>query len=218
MSERPSAFPPALDHLVLAGPDLEEAVEHAAALLGVRPAPGGAHPQWGTRNALLALGPRAYLEVIGPDPANAGPPPALFGIDRLAGPRLVTWAAHPAGLGAGLGAGLKRARDLGLDLGAIAEGSRRRPDGVDLRWRLTDPFAAREEGVVPFFIDWGDSPHPSESAPRGAELVGLRAEHPRPERVAGILRGLEVGIEVAGGPEAVLIARIRTAAGAVELR
>ncbi len=33
-------------------------------------------------------------------------------------------------------------------------------------------------GIVPFLIDWGDTPHPSQNAVQGLALTGFRAEHP----------------------------------------
>lgn len=84
-----------LDHLVIATPELERTVDDLEDRLGVRATAGGQHPGRGTRNALLALGERSYLEVVGPDPEQATPPRARwFGIDLLAGPRLVAWAAN----------------------------------------------------------------------------------------------------------------------------
>ena len=86
-----------LDHLVYATPDLDASVEELAERLGTDPVPGGAHPGWGTRNALIGLGPGSYLEVIGPDPGQPRsdhPRPLL--IDELTSARLVTWAyRHP---------------------------------------------------------------------------------------------------------------------------
>ena len=85
-------------------------------------------------------------------------------------------------------------------------------------WKVTDPFMPREGGIVPFFIDWGETPHPSATAPVGCELVDLRAQHPEFVRVSDLLNGLELGLQVEPGPTPALIATILTPRGTVELR
>ena len=58
-----SAAPAAeLDHLVVAGATLAQAIEYVADLTGVAPRPGGQHTAMGTHNALVRLGRRVYLE------------------------------------------------------------------------------------------------------------------------------------------------------------
>src|SRR5262245_49581764 len=173
-----------LDHLVYATPDLDRGVATIEKLLGIRAAAGGQHPGLGTRNALVALGPSSYLEIIGPDPEQ--PRPAgrrRFGIDELSAPRLVRWVVK----GTDLEKLAAAAAGHGVMLGPVIPGSRRRPDGVELSWRYTDPNTVLGDGLVPFFIDWGTSPHPSASAARGATLLQVRAEHPDPGPVQKML-------------------------------
>jgi hypothetical protein len=204
-----------IDHLVYATPDLALGVATIEKRLGVRATPGGQHPGVGTRNALVALGPASYLEIIGPDPEQPPPSgPRRFGIDDLKAPRLITWVAK----GTDLEALAARAKTHGVGLGAIIPGSRKRPDGVVLTWRYTDPNTIVADRLVPYFIDWGQSPHPSATAARGATLVELRAEHPDPERAQKMLDALELGLRVSKGSSAALVATIDSPRGRVELR
>jgi hypothetical protein len=203
-----------IDHLVYAAPDLDSAIAHVERLLGVRATPGGSHPGLGTRNALISLGPRIYLEIIAPDPAQPAPSePRVFGIDTLSAPRLTTWAASRSNLDELA----RRALSEGVDIGAVSSGSRRRPDGVQLSWQLTDPVRSLGDGLIPFFIDWGDTPHPATTAAAGARLVALRAEHPDPGRVTTMLRTLGLPLVVQRGAAPRLIAVIDGPRGRVEL-
>ncbi len=204
-----------VDHLVYAAPDLDAACADVAERLGVQASIGGAHPGRGTRNALVAVGPSCYIEIIAPDPSQPDPPnPRWFGIDDLKAPRLVTWAC--------------KARDLqrlvddtaerGLQLGPISASSRQRPDGVLLRWILTTPNLSVGEGIVPFFIDWGHSTHPSTSAQRGPTLVSLRALHPEPYRVRTLLAALDLDLAVDPGPHPRLIASFQRGSTIIEVQ
>jgi hypothetical protein len=204
-----------VDHLVYAAPDLDSAVGALEARVGVRAAAGGRHPDEGTHNALLALGPAAYLEIVAPDPAQAPPPrPRWFGVDGVRAPRLVAWAAKAADLE-------RRAAEAeraGVRLGAVRSGGRARSDGVALSWRFTDPHTVLAGGIVPFLIDWGATPHPAGSAPAGLRLVDLRAEHPDPPSVRALLERLGIDLPVAAGPAPALIATLDTPRGRVEIR
>jgi hypothetical protein len=211
----PPPLLPRLDHLVFATPDLGLGIETIDKLLGVRATPGGQHPGLGTRNALVALGPSSYLEIIGPDPEQ--PRPAgrrRFGIDELNEPRIVGWVAK----GTELEKLAAAAAGRGVKLGAVIPGSRRRPDGVVLSWRYTDPATVLADGLVPYFIDWGTSPHPSATAARGASLVQVRAEHPDPQRAQQMLDALGLDLRVQKGSSPAIIATVDSPRGRVELR
>ncbi|HEX4438540.1 MAG TPA: VOC family protein [Thermoanaerobaculia bacterium] len=203
------------DHLVYAVPDLDSGAAQVERLLGVKPMVGGQHPGRGTRNALVGLGPAVYLEILAPDPAQPAPQkPRSFHLDEVKTPRLVGWGAH----GRDVAAIFAEAKAKGVQLGEIGSGGRKRPDGVELKWTFTDPDALLGGGVVPFFIDWGSSPHPAKTAPQGATLVGMRAEHPDPASVERMLKVLGVDMPVTRGPAPALIAVIQCPKGRVELR
>jgi hypothetical protein len=203
-----------VDHLVYATADLDRGIAELERVLGVRASPGGQHPIWGTRNALVALGSSSYLEIIAPDPDHSSPSEERpFGLEALASSRLVGWAAK--------GSGLTNFRDAaaqqGVELGRVLSGSRKQADGTVLTWELTDLRCVVSDGIVPFFIDWGKSPHPALVASRGATLVGLRAEHPDAEHVLRMLRVVAVDLKVGVGAAPALIAEIDCPYGRVLL-
>jgi len=204
------------DHVVYGVEDLEAAMDELAERLGVRPAAGGRHVGRGTHNALLGLGDGAYLEIIAADPEQTPPPgPLPFALDQLELPRLVGWACRADDLDERVAA--VRASGHAV-LGDVLPMSRRRPDGFLLEWRLThhEPDPARL--IVPFLIDWGTSPHPSESAPAGVRLVELPAEHPGAAGAREVMAALGAALPVEEGPEPALVATLDTPRGRVILR
>jgi hypothetical protein len=176
---------------------------------GVALSAGGAHVGVGTKNFLSGLGGETYLEVIGPDkeqPEPAAPRP--FRIDKLTAARLVTWAARVTDLATAINA----AAGEGYELSGPQPMSRRRPDGVLLAWELA--FPPDGDGVVPFLIDWGDSPHPTETIPPGTRLTSLRAVHPEPGLISRRLRALGQPLDVTTGEAPGLTAVLATPSGA----
>ena len=94
--------------------------------------------------------------------------------------------------------------------------SRARPDGTVLRWRLTSGTRPGD-GLIPFLIDWGESDHPSASAPGGCTLVSLRARHPDPRQIRAWIAALELTLEVEQAERPALIAEIDSPRGRVTL-
>lgn len=203
-----------VDHLIWGGPDLEVEIDRFERLTGVRAALGGQHPGEGTRNALLRLGPTSYLELMAPDPAQPAPPrPRWLGLDVVTEPRLLTWAARATELERRV----VDAQAAGVHLGEVRAGRREASGGRVLSWRLTYPDVGVGDGLVPFLIDWGDSPHPALTAPAGLELVDLHGEHPQPGAVVAMLEALGVGLRVVKGPRVTLVATLDTPRGRVVL-
>jgi hypothetical protein len=71
---------------------------------------------------------------------------------------------------------------------------------------------------IPFFIDWGATPHPSLSAAVGARLLELTIEHPLQEQLERDFKNLGLEANPVNGTDAALIAKIEGRMGVVELR
>ncbi len=206
-------WPMLIDHLVYGAPDLRAAADDLFERFGVRAADGGQHVGRGTHNALLALGPNTYLEIIAPDPDQPTPQgPRPFGVDQLKEPRLIGWAVSCDDIEAAIADW----RAHGYDAGEPIDMQRNSPSGVVLRWRLT--LNALAGGAVPFLIEWGDTEHPSASAPKGLTLETFVVEHPDPASLTPILAPLAVEVTVNAASDVRLVAHIRGPNGPAELR
>jgi hypothetical protein len=88
---------------------------------------------------------------------------------------------------------------LGLEVRWM-DGQRLTANGTLLRWRSFMFEGHDFAGLVPFFIDWGATPHPSATSPGGVSSPHLTAFHPEAERLALIYR--QLGIDVPVRPQA----------------
>jgi hypothetical protein len=209
--------PPMLDHILLGSNDLSAGIASVEEHTGVRAAIGGVHPGRGTRNALLSLGERRYLEIIAPDPAKDKVPdfaaPLLQKLKSLSTPRLVGWADHPGNIEV-LAIKLKTA---GIALEDPRDGSRARPDGRLLKWKTLN-LADDRNGILPFFIEWdANSVHPSVDAPQGCRLERFSVADPDPMTLAKWCTALELEVPVDRGDKTELRAQIRGPKGLMVL-
>jgi hypothetical protein len=219
MSETTSGLSPALllrlDHIILGAPDLDDGIAVLEKNLGVRAIRGGQHLGHGTRNALIPLEGDKFLEVLAPDPDQPAPKRARWvGIDEVRSPRLTGWAAN----GHHLQVLVADAVQQGVDLGEVLSGSRSNKDGTVLTWSFTDPYTRVADGIVPFFIDWGGTPHPSQLAEPSATLNGFWAEHPDPGPVQSMLSVLGIDLPVRVAPSPALVADVTGPLGRIQLR
>jgi hypothetical protein len=202
-----------LDHLILGIADLNRGIEWMQEMTGVRAAIGGSHPGVGTRNALLSLGNRQYLEIMSIDPAQKQAGTWAVLVRDLTVPQLIMWAAATNDIAAIF----HKAQDAGYEIDGPNAGSRVKPEGGILNWKtlnVINEFSA----AIPFFIEWGAGmAHPSEDSPEGCGLQSLEMEHPEPDRVRKMLRALGVEVTVKRGSKARLRAVLRTPRGMVEL-
>jgi hypothetical protein len=155
-----------LDHAVYAVADLDLAAARFREEFGLDSTDGGRHERWGTANRIVPLGDQ-YLELV----AAVDEPMAAetaFGrgvLERAArGGGWFTIAAVADELDA-------VASRLGLEVGS---GSRTRPDGQTVRWRMAGLDDPRREPWMPFFLTWDVRPdlHPG----RARAGHGIRAD------------------------------------------
>lgn len=204
--------PADLDHILLGIDDLDRGIAVVEERTGVQAQFGGVHPGRGTRNALLRLGTRRYLEIIAPDPKqnSLAAYPQLRDMHE---PRLLTWAVHTDDIEAVA----KRVAAAGIAAEGPENGSRARPDGKVLHWkalRLKDDRG----GLLPFFIEWGrDSAHPSEDAPSGCRIGEFSIASNDPDELRGTFVHLGINVRIEKSTKGELRVKIASAKGILEL-
>ncbi|HZD95833.1 MAG TPA: VOC family protein [Candidatus Sulfotelmatobacter sp.] len=213
------AVPTNFDHMILGVSDLDQGIAWMEEHSGVRAVFGGVHPGRGTRNALLALGPRRYLEIMAPDPAQAGQSAPGFArltsesLQALKSPQLIGWAVHTDNLDALA----KKMMAANIDIQQPREGSRARPDGKLLRWK-TASLRQDYNGLLPFFIEWSrDSVHPSEDAPGGNTLQAFAMEAVDAKEINEAAGKMGFDVVCRSGKKPLLRARILGKKGEFEL-
>ena len=227
-----------IDHLVVVASSLEQGVQWCEATLGITPAPGGEHAQFGTHNRLFKIAtpayPVAYFEIIAIQPGAKGPanPNAKrwFDMDDAAlraavakAPQLVHFVANTDDMTAARTALKKQ----GIEPGPALPASRHSRKGV-LQWQIT----VREDGhrlfdgTLPSLIQWGKLDeaepmrlHPRNSLPRsGVTLQSVAVSHPTAAKLVAAYEAIGLtGIAIETGP-ANIIATLKTPKGTVTLQ
>lgn len=198
-----------LDHVIVLTSDLEAFRAQFEADTGVALTVGGAHPGIGTANLLASLGGGVYIEFMGPDPSFE--PPQGLGA-RLAAqgePRIGGFAARSRDIRATAAA----VEAAGLVAPSPTAGSRAAPDGSLISWTALFTGGHGHGDQVPFFIDWGETPHPSATSAQGLELLSFEVVHPEPDGLSDLYRRLGVSVEVIAGPAPGFRLRMRTPRG-----
>lgn len=208
-----SEYPLRLDHLMWGASSLERGIEVAEQLFKVKAAPGGSHQGLGTRNALLSLGDEIYLEIIAPDPEQQVSSTFVSNLRSLPEPGLVTFA-----VGSGsLATAAARAQQAGLDVLGPQQTQRRTLAGDLLNWELLYFTGHEHGGLMPFAIDWLDTPSPARSAPPAGRFRSMQIHAPDAEQLAARFAQLQIDVDVAVAEQAAISATIATADGNITL-
>jgi hypothetical protein len=152
-----------IDHVILGTTDLDRAADSLFRKFGLASAPGGTHPGWGTGNRIVPLG-RGYVEILGvidQDVASRSFLGRHLQQQVAHGDKLIGWCLATKDIDGA-------AARLGLE---VSDGSRERPDGETLRWRLAGLTEAMTSGYLPFFITWDVPAHLHPAAMNAAHRV-----------------------------------------------
>lgn len=176
-----------IDHLIIATPDLDEAVGQLREDLGIEAGGGGVHPGMGTANRLAWFGD-TYLELVDTTDRE------LASASWLGGPTVRLLDERGGGfVGYALASDdierdVTALRAFGSSLAEPAPGQRKRSDGSMVQWRLAVPSLVGPT-APPFIIE-----HDPDSAEWTATDRRTRATQVHP--VGGSLRltGLEISM------------------------
>lgn len=210
-----------LDHVSFAvGPDgLAGTTAELGRLLDAKFIDGGAHPRFGTRNMILPLKNRQYLEVV-------------------------EVLDHPAADKAAFGQAVRERSDAGggwlawcVSVDDMTEvehrmgrhavpGNRRRPDGFNLEWRQIGTSGMRADPQLPYVTCWDIDPseHPSQTVESDITLSALDIAGD-PKRLADYLgepaiealEEIEVRWLAPNGAPGILAAEFTTPQGVVRI-
>ena len=209
-----------LDHLAFAaGPEgLDETTRRLGGQLGARFIDGGFHPRFGTRNRILPLADRQYLEVVEvlDHPAAEKAP---FG-------QAVRARSADGGGWLGWVVSVDDVEPFERRLGRTAvEGSRFTPDGSQLRWLQVGVKGLQSDPQLPFFVQWLSDPtqHPSVG---GGEIsltkLEIAGDHDRVDEWLGekanlVLEDLDIDWVAPNGQPGVVAAVFATPRGPVRI-
>ncbi len=147
---------------------LKATAKRLAKSLGVTAVDGGIHPRFGTRNMILPLAQQRYVEVVAvlDHPASDKAP---FGqavrARSEAGGGWLGWVVRVDDMS-------EAEKRLGRE---AADGCRRGPDGVELKWRQLGVKGLMADPQLPFYIKWDEqSRHPSVGATTNVAISGLQ--------------------------------------------
>jgi hypothetical protein len=210
-----------LDHISFAaGPaGLAATTDELGTALGATFLDGGVHPRFGTRNMILPLANRQYLEVVEvlDHPASDKAAFGQFVRERSeAGGGWMAWCVAVEDMTA-------VERRIGRH---AVPGNRRRPDGFNLQWRQIGTSSTKADPQLPYVACWDIEPaeHPSQMAPSDITLTALDiAGSPQRltdwlgEPAVDALEGIDVNWTAPHGLPGIMAATFMTAAGEVRL-
>jgi len=162
------------DHVVFAASDLQEAIAEFHERTGVEPIIAGNIRGLGVTSARVSFSGSSFLEIIAPDPEKPGPIGMLLQSIGLTGLVPFHWAVRTVDVDS-LEPVVKK---MGYVPDVIAMTGANRDLTIKHRETLY-LYGHKMRGMCPFFVDWGTSDHPCETAPIVGDLIGVSIKAPK---------------------------------------
>jgi len=199
--------PGMIDHLMYIAPNRLEEKARITEALGIEAVEGGSHKDLGTSNALLSLGGRQYLEIAGIDEGSEADPLVKQFFFSQPYSDILTYAVET------FNAEEKREELIaqGFKVSEIFSEARTLPSGEKLSYRGFTVDGGEFRGLVPFFMDWDESPQPGLTSPKGAKLKSFLALTSDPDGLREIYNKMGIKVPVQYSNKPGLVATISTA-------
>jgi len=172
----------ALDHIVLAAGDLEEAMKTFHEQTGVEAVIAGTIKGLGIKCARVSFENASYIEIIAPDPKGPGPIGELLKNKKIKELTPFHFAIRTS-----------RAEQLKDEVSKFGYtpdhitmfGSK--ADGTPRKWEMLYLYGHKMGGVCPFFINWNNSDHPCATLPIVGKLKKVTIRAPEDDPVHQLL-------------------------------
>jgi hypothetical protein len=176
-----------IDHIVLAAPDLEEAMTQFEKMTGIAPKVAGSINGLGIKCARISFNDSSYIEIIAPDPKQAGPIGQLLkaqGIKELTPFHFAIRSSRAEDL-----------KDEVKQFGYVPDhitmfGGQK--DGTPKKWEMLFLYGHKMGGVCPYFINWANSDHPCATLPVVGKLKKFTIRAPEEDPVHKLFDHVDV--------------------------
>ena len=171
-----------IDHIVLAAPDLEEAMEQFEKMTGIGAVVAGSINGLGIKCSRISFNDSSYIEIIAPDPKSSGPIGQLLkskGITELTPFHFAIRSTKVEAL-----------KDEVKKFGYVPDhitmfGGHK--DGTPMKWEMLYLYGHNMGGICPFFINWSNTDHPCAKLPVVGKLKKFTIRAPETDPIHKLL-------------------------------
>lgn len=171
-----------IDHIVLAAPDLEEAMEQFEKMTGIGAVVAGSINGLGIKCSRISFNDSSYIEIIAPDPKSSGPIGQLLkskGITELTPFHFAIRSSK-----------VEELKDEVKKFGYVPDhitmfGGHK--DGTPMKWEMLYLYGHNMGGICPFFINWSNTDHPCAKLPVVGKLKKFTIRAPENDPVHKLL-------------------------------